>query len=456
MSTRHPATRNGLRRAARWIGLLAVLLPGCIVVRTQPSARVFAGSADRPGPASTPEGSSRLPWPERFGAPPDGLQGVIVPLDWPYEAWNGVRLGREHHLRTGATEYEDASVLARHFDVDGGFQFQPEGPGSMIFLLDPRYRGPDAAPLPRPKPTDPSHVFKFVSGTPVERGIGPEAVQIERTWMTFSDPLPAGDQEARGIIVVVPGMLGTPKPIIDTMVGIFRARGWSVLRLLSHPSRFTEHATFEVDTADLTGTVARISDTLTGRAAEAAYAVEAGLDHVLGLRPELGELPTVLLGMSGGAMISPVIHARAPERFDAAVLIAGGSHFLSISVGSNYSRWVDAIAFDWEPDDPDTLGVPTDLALTALEIKYLDRARLDSYWLAPLMRDMPVLMLHGSKDKAVPAARGDELWRQLGRPERWVMPVGHEVLFLGLPLQAGRIESWITDQLSPPPQEPAS
>jgi fermentation-respiration switch protein FrsA (DUF1100 family) len=113
--------------------------------------------------------------------------------------------------------------------------------------------------------------------------------------------------------------------------------------------------------------------------------------------------------------------------------------------GSNYASWVQAIQFDWVGGEPDRSR--RDRVMESLSEAYLEHAPLDGYSLAPQLRDKPVLVLHGSTDKAVPAAYGDQLWERLGEPERWVFPVGHEILFVTLNAQTARIMRWLDEHL---------
>jgi fermentation-respiration switch protein FrsA (DUF1100 family) len=147
--------------------------------------------------------------------------------------------------------------------------------------------------------------------------------------------------------------------------------------------------------------------------------------------------------MSGGAMVLPTVYAYAPDRYDAAVLIAGGLNFLRISALSNYADWIDAIVLDWDPEDDASTGRPTPERLEQLSNAYLAASRLDATHTAGELADIPVLMLHATKDKAVPSETGDALWRLLGTPERWVFPVGHELIFIMLPTQGERLTDWI-------------
>ncbi|MEX0876632.1 MAG: hypothetical protein WD114_04150, partial [Phycisphaerales bacterium] len=123
-----------------------------------------------------------------------------------------------------------------------------EGPGSFIFTPDTR------ADSPRRDPPD--LAFKFVSASAVDTRDSTvreeqDHVALQRTWFTFRDPKPAtggdGDEaEVLGTIVLLPGMFGTPEPIVDAAERYWHSRGYAVLRMLAHPSRFTQHLTLSV------------------------------------------------------------------------------------------------------------------------------------------------------------------------------------------------------------------
>ncbi len=426
----------------------ASVLAGC-VVQVQRAAvadvtRAVANSETRP------ERPARdLPWPARFGEQ-DDRRGVIVPLEGPLSVWQGVWLGEHHAWRSRKVEYDDAAALGRAFGAPTGFDFRTEGPGSFLFVRDRRYAEPDPPPVPEFTEADPAELFKFVSAKVTRTWGAVPGVELQRTWFGLYDPAddPDVDRPARGTVVLMPGMFGTPEPVINSLIKSMRDRGWSVLRMLSHPSRFTERLEVHVD-SDPSGAARIFAEELTDRAAECAYAASAAVEHAHTLRPELAGRPTVLLGMSGGAIALPTVHAYDPDAYDATVLIAGGVNFLGINLGSNYASFIDAVHAQWgDLDDPRD---PTHDEQRELAAAYLEHAELDGYHLAAQLAGKPALIIHGSSDRAVPAVFGDLLWERAGKPERWVFPVGHELVFLALPTQAGRLHRWLLENLELPP-----
>ena len=128
------------------------------------------------------------------------------------------------------------------------------------------------------------------------------------------------------------------------------------------------------------------------------------------------------------------------------MLIAGGADFLSIAIESNYKSWIDASVFDFKAGSKKArlntdLGKPTKEQLATLSSVYLEHSKLDAFHTATELGDIPVLMLHASLDQAVPASSGELLYTQLGEPDRWSYPLGHELIFAGLPTQVARDRS---------------
>lgn len=445
--TRHDAPARPLARAFA-LGVLAALA-GCVtrVQLAAPHAMLAAAPADNAAPAPVGEGP---PWPDRWGQA-SGKRGAIVDLEGPFSLWQGVWLGEHHYLRAADTEYDDAAALGKALAVPTGFKFRTEGPGSYIFVRDRRYEEPDPPPVPAPTEADPSFLFKYISGEVRRQWEDTPGIDLQRTWFALYDPIGRPADATRGTLVVLPGMFGTPEPMIESAISTWRKRGWSVLRMLSHPSRFTERLEIVVtDTPD--GAAETLARELTDRAAECAYAAEAAVGHAHAKRPALAGKPTVLVGMSGGAIALSTVHAWNPGLYDAAVVIAGGVNFLRINLESNYADFIDAIHVTWmTPDKQLQTTPPTREQIDELCDAYLAHADLDGWFLAPELVGKPVLMIHGSTDRAVPAYLGDKLWELAGEPERWTLPVGHELVFLALPAQAKNISRWLAEHVERAP-----
>lgn len=426
---------------------LALSLPGgCVAVypamglRASEPGTAPAGSQVRPEVPETddaPRTGER--WPARWSAKPESPRGVIVPSADRAASLRPAHLGRFHSLRTGEVEYRQAELLAKAIGFEDGFRFEAEGPGSLVFMPPVEPGEGDAA-------GDEAETFVFVSARPNARNTPEDPrVDLERTWFAFYD---ASTEETKGTIVLIPGMLGTPQPIIEGLVRYWRNSGYAVLRFLSHPSRFTERVEVPIREGMEAEAGRRLAEIYDERTAECAYAADAALNYLFSRRKPLADKPVVLVGMSGGAMVLPSVYSYAPERYHAAVLIAGGVNFLKISAMSNYAEWIDAITLDWAPDQPGT-GRPTPERLERLSNAYQAASRLDATHTAPELAAIPVLVLHATRDRAVPSELGEALWRLLGTPERWVFNVGHELIFIMLPMQSGRLTSWIDGAIKP-------
>ncbi|MCE7969919.1 MAG: hypothetical protein DYG94_14400 [Leptolyngbya sp. PLA3] len=419
-----------------WAGVLATgLIAGCLHIQEAVPLQLEQESGTSPTREPAPQDRASI-WPQRWSKSED-VRGAIIPMEGTLRDWVGVRLGEDHYLRSVPEDASDAAAAARVARMETGYQYVLEGPGAFVF------RKADRSLKGRPTSSTPDAMFRFVSGRPMGKTNGVEVVMIERTWFAYYDAAKAG--ERRGLIVMVPGLFGVPEPVNDRFVELCVQDGWAVLRMLSHPSRFTERTRFPIDIADMGASAQRIADELGQRAAEVAYAAQAGVRHVHKIRPQIEDEPHVLIGMSGGAMAGPTVHALEPEVYDAVVLVAGGANFLMVNEESNYAGWVQAINLDW--------GVPFDrLAdgdkhLADLSNAYMERAPLDAYHLAALVRGKPVLVLQASADKAVPSRFGDQLWERLGQPERWKFAAGHELLFLTLNNFTPSILKWLDEHV---------
>jgi len=393
---------------------LCILLAGCVTVDL---AHPF-----RPPPA--PEGfdSDRTIWPARWAPQRWRTRGVVVADANETGRLVGVRVPPDRAVNPLEEDIEDARALAETMP-GGSVAFSWEGPGSYVF------RRIEASP----RSLKPDLLFRYVSGTPVREN-NRTVVRLERTWFAYYE---AEGGPPRGIALVIPGMFGTPRESVDGFVRRMRREGVAVVRMLSHPSRFTERVEFDIDLDRMDRSAEQVASVLTGRAAECAYAAEAAFDYLARERPETVGVPRIGVGMSGGAMVLPTVMAREPGAYAAAVNIAGGCDFWSINFESNYADFIDAIKVHFTPREP------TGDDLAAFARAYLAHAPLDSYNTAPVVAAVPTLMIHGSGDRAVPAYLGDELWERLGRPERRVVPLGHELLFLTLGTQMDAIVEFL-------------
>jgi len=392
--------------------------------------------------------SSERAWPRRHGDADSVGHGVVVALDVKPTLLAMRQEFLPSSRRPAESDLADLAALLGATAAGSTVRAVPEGPNAIVFeRVRKRARsgigvgpGPDAGPFG-------GLVFKVVSGQEREPADGgPRRIELERTWFAWYDALDAeGSPRPEGATraaLVMPGLFGNPEPVIDRLVQHLRRRGYGVLRMLAQPSRFTQRAEFVIDVEDLGASAARIAAVLGDRTAECAYAVESAWEFVESERREIRGVTKVAIGMSGGAMTLPTVCARNPGRYGAAVMIGGTADFWLTNERSNYRAMVDAVRVRWSAE-------PTDRQRAELDREYLAASPLDSFHTAAVLRGRRVLMLQGTIDLAAPSALGDILWERCGRPERWTYPVGHELLFAGLPQEFERVTAWLDTATGP-------
>lgn len=294
--------------------------------------------------------------------------------------------------------------------------------------------------------TGASRWFRVASARAVD-GLGGEesrSLRVDQTWFGLYEPLPdekGAAVAARGVVLVLPGMLGTPEPVVEGLVARLRERGFAVLRCLTHPARYCSHQEFEIDAVDAGAAgLASLAKELDDRVAEYAYAVREAWRHAVDSREDLKDLPRGVVGMSGGAIALPTVVALEPEKYAAAVLIAGGCNGFEVADRSNYADMLDAVRIEWK-------GEATFTFKAASYQAYFKHTTLDGYHTARTLAGKKVLVIHATKDEAVPSRLGQLLWERLGKPERWVYPMGHEGVFAMQMLQNGRTADWVAGAL---------
>ena len=134
--------------------------------------------------------------------------------------------------------------------------------------------------------------------------------------------------------------------------------------------------------------------------------------------------------------------AREPQEYAAAVMVGGGCHWWLLNEKSNYRTMIDAIDVKWA-------SAPSEADLAAARAAYLDASLLDPYNTAQALRGKPTIVIQGASDLAVPSPLGDCLWERAGKPERWMVEGGHEVLFMQLSGYYERIGEWLEAAMKP-------
>jgi fermentation-respiration switch protein FrsA (DUF1100 family) len=177
--------------------------------------------------------------------------------------------------------------------------------------------------------------------------------------------------------------------------------------------------------------------------AETAYAAEAVLAYLRRNNPKWVAGPRVVIGASAGTLPVPALIRRIGGA-DAAIFIGGGANVAEVVLESSLDIYRPEIALTNEDSmAPSRRRAGRMNVRTSLKKLVLQRSRLDPLHLAPDLQPTPTLMLSGELDRIVPAHTGDLLYEARGRPERWRFPVGHVLLFLGLPLQGDRVADWM-------------
>lgn len=166
-----------------------------------------------------------------------------------------------------------------------------------------------------------------------------------------------------------------------------------------------------------------------------AYAAEAIVHYVKTAREDLHELPIAMIGFSAGALTTPTAAARVKESLCAVVIIGGGANLFMLSQESVFTDGGVRLRCGE--------GKPARGLVELMSAEYLRASRLDPYWTAPVISDLPLLQVHATRDDWVPAKGGELLWERLGRPDRLTMSGGHEQLFYFLPGRAALIADWV-------------
>lgn len=228
-------------------------------------------------------------------------------------------------------------------------------------------------------------------------------------------------------------------------------RGWNVVALTPSLGLFSENRWNEAWSEEELEVQADImAREIDNHLAETAYAAESVLAYLQRRRPEWSSGPRVVIGASAGALAAPAVVERL-EGVDAAVLIGGGGHVAEVVLESTLDIYQPEIQLHGEQS---LTRDEREARLRNLRDRFkrlvLERSRLDPLSLAPAVRDIPTLVLSSDQDRIVPAHNGDLLYQALEGPERWRFPLGHVLLFLGLPFQADRVSDWMASQVQAP------
>lgn len=392
-----------------------------------------AASLSRPDPDVATLAPS---WPARAFETDLGGKGIVIPLGGDPRRYESFQVGffMDRPIVPGAEDHA-AAILERASEAASDLSandVQPEQRNALVFEISPAQAAV--------QPEGGVHTITFVS-------LRPDSYGIERTWMACE---PATTDDVRGIAVIIPGTFGYPPELYEKWSQDLRGRGWSVLRLLSQPSRFTEQIMVNVAAGEGAEEGRAFATHADDRTAECAFAVEAGIRHMIERDGRLEGKPRAILGFSGGAILLPAVVARNPEAYETAVLVAGGANAASISIDSTFMKqFIKSVFFDFE-DDADR---------AAFEHAYLRHASLDGYHAAAQFDgDTRVLVVDGSFDKAVPFASSTLMTERFEAsgitPIRRTYPTNHVLLFMSLSEMIGQVNEWVDGgDLGLPPGE---
>jgi dienelactone hydrolase len=223
-------------------------------------------------------------------------------------------------------------------------------------------------------------------------------------------------------------------------------RGWNVAAITPPIDLFAKDRWDQEWNADQVNQHANlVAHEIDNCLAESAYAAESVLAYLAQKNPKWVRGARVVIGASVGALATPAVLKRIGGA-DAVVYIGGGANVPEVALESSIDIYQPKIRVS---DGLSASLRREKVAETRRRLKELalQRSRVDPLKVAPTLPQIPTLMLSGEMDHIVPAHTGDLLYHALGRPERWRYPVGHILLFLGLPLQAERVANWMEEKI---------
>ncbi len=463
-----PRSLHGDRAIATLVLLFLHTLVCVLAAHAQPPADDQPAQSPSPPPFTLPNPADPfLPfhnaWPtDRINPRHEPAPGILIPITGK-EGWFGIRTGRGG-LFPLPDDHAALNAWKTWASLDPLPALELEGPNAFV----PCFSDPKDPTKPRER-----ELLLFISGQTSPRT--GDSILLQRAAFLIQDPLNRDPADSRGLCLFMPGLFGTPEPIVESTTSALRKSGWTVLRMLAQPSRFTERVDFSISHSKIVGagdstpsspsspspppddasidaaldsTAQDIARVLTGRAAECAFAAQAACLHAESSRPYLKSRPRIAVGFSAGAMTLPTVVAREPDRYHAAVLVGAGCHFWLLNSKSNYATMVGALTLTWS----DIERSPE--RESQLAERYLAHAPLDSFHTAAALHNKPVLMILGQHDRAVPTALGETLWERLQRPEKWMRPFGHEFLFINLHKDYNAIIDWLNSKLPEPAPVP--
>ncbi len=250
---------------------------------------------------------------------------------------------------------------------------------------------------------------------------------------------PLGGREPRGLIVCFHslGGLGYERAVLYEL----QRRGW-MLVVAEFPWGAAASSTWDVQPATAESVGKTLAAGIDARLLRAAIAAEAACAYLRDTTPALVGTPTLVWGASAGSFAAPAVARRLHA--NALVLVGSGANILDVAQKSTFFNGGIVL----RPSG--VRGRDTPALVDRVIEAYRDHAGLDPYAQAPYLVRVPTLMIHAGEDEIVPAREGDLLWDRLGKPERWTLSCGHEMLFWRLGSLAQDIADWVDRLLAPP------
>ena len=187
--------------------------------------------------------------------------------------------------------------------------------------------------------------------------------------------------------------------------------------------------------ADLDSIATQVAERIDQATAGNAYAAQAVLDYAKTQRPDLANIPVVMIGFSAGALTTPTAAALLRDELSAVVVIGGAANLFLTAQGSSLTDGGVRIRCKEDKVSKETIAQISDL--------YLKHSKLDPYHTAPMISHLPVLQVHATTDTWVPAKQGELLFERLNHPDRLDINAGHELLFYFLPGKSRFIAEWV-------------
>ena len=365
-------------------------------------------------------------WPARAFETELGGKGAVLELPGDPTQYRSMQVGP---FRDGGDEFWHKRQLmaklgdaAKDIDIES---IKAEGSNSLVFITP----GQDA--MTQPEGGVQALLFASLRET--------KPLELDRTWMAYE---PATAEEVDGLAVIVPGTFGYPPELYEKWSSDLRQRGWSVLRLLSQPARFTERVVYEIEGGAGERVGKEFATRADDRTAECAYAVQAAAKWIESKDNRLVGKPRAVLGFSGGSILAPAVVAIEPEKYQTVVLVAGGANAASISIDSTFMKqYIRSVEIKFVSGNRVR-------SRAEFEAGYLEHATLDAYHaVASFEADTRVLVLDGSFDKAVPFASSTLMFERLEAsgvdPIRRTYPSNHIMIFMSLAELMGDVNAWI-------------